>query len=76
MLKMTKEKALQLVEQAKDYDMNIHGKVMKSDAAYMVLELMDTEEFGNNYCASLNYVTNTFPEIDIDELDVELNRYI
>lgn len=48
----------------------------KSDACIMVLELMDTEEYGNNYCGALREVLNAFPEINRGELEKELDRYI
>lgn len=53
----------------------INGNV-KSDACLMVLELMDTEEHANNYCSALREVLNAFPEVDRDELETELDRFI
>lgn len=48
----------------------------KSDAAIMVLELMDTDQCCNNYCAALREVLNAFPELVRDELETELDKYI
>lgn len=42
----------------------------------MVLELMDTDEYGNNYCSALEAVLTAFPEINRGELEKELDRYI
>lgn len=53
-----------------------YGNHPASDAALMVLLLMETEEHANNYCSALREVLNAFPEIDRDELETELNRFI
>ena len=42
----------------------------------MVFRLMDTEEYNNNYCKSLDLVLKLFPEIDGELLEKELDRYI
>lgn len=42
----------------------------------MVLRLMDTEEYGNNYCRALSLVAELFPELDTDILKKELDKYI
>lgn len=47
-----------------------------SDPALIVLLLMETEEHANNYCSSLRVVLEAFPEIDRDELENELDRFI
>lgn len=52
----------------------IDGK--KSIFAAMVLRLMDTEEYGNNYCRALSLVAELFPELDTDILKKELDKYI
>ena len=52
----------------------IDGK--KSIFAAMVLRLMDTDEYANNYCKSLALVAELFPELDTDLLGKELDKYI
>ena len=52
----------------------IDGK--KSIFAAMVLRLMDTEEYGNDYCRALSLVAELFPELDTDKLEQELDKYI
>lgn len=52
----------------------IDGK--KSIFAAMVLRLMDTDEYANNYCKSLALVVELFPELDTDKLEKELDKYI
>ena len=52
----------------------IDGK--KSIFAAMVLRLMDTDEYANNYCKSLALVAGLFPELDTDRLEKELDKYI
>ena len=42
----------------------ISGGFMKSIPCTMVLRLMDTEEFGCDYCRALGLVLELFPEID------------
>lgn len=53
-----------------------YGQHPASDPALIVLLLMETEEHANNYCAALREVLAAFPEIDRDELENELNRFI
>ena len=48
----------------------------KSDFAHMVLLLMDTDEYSENYCGSLRVVLSLFPEVDREELESELNNWI
>lgn len=48
----------------------------KSIWCTMVLRLMDTEDYGNNYCASLSLVLDMFPEVNREELEKELAKYI
>lgn len=48
----------------------------KSIPCAMVLRLMDTELCSNNYCKSLGLVLELFPEIDREELEKELDKYI
>lgn len=42
-------------------------KQEKSIFCSMVLRLMDTENYANNYCDSLSLVLELFPEIDRDK---------
>lgn len=53
-----------------------HGAHPASDPALMVLLLMETEGLANNYCSALREVLAAFPEIDRDELETELDRFI
>ena len=53
-----------------------HGSHSASDPALIVLLLMETEEHANNYCGALREVLNAFPEVDGDELETELDRFI
>lgn len=48
----------------------------KSFFCTLVLRLMDTETYGNNYCQALNLVLELFPEIDRVKLEKELDKYI
>lgn len=48
----------------------------KSIFAAMVLRLMDTDEYANNYCRALSLVTELFPELDTDRMEKELDKYI
>lgn len=52
----------------------IDGK--KSIFAAMVLRLMDTEEYSNNYCGAFDLVRKLFPELNVNELEKELDKYI
>lgn len=52
------------------------GNHYKSIPCTMVLRLMDTEEYSNNYCRSLDLVLEVFPEVDRVELEKELDKYI
>lgn len=49
---------------------------IKSIPCTMVLRLMDTEEYGCDYCGALNLVLELFPEIDRAELEKELDRFV
>jgi hypothetical protein len=60
--------------QRKENYLNENGN--KSIYCSMVLRLMDTEEYSDNYCASLNLVMNLFPNISKESLETELDRYI
>ena len=73
---MTRNELQAMAGNAREWDIKTRGKAMKSNYAYMVLELMDTEEHANNYCSALREVLAAFPEIDRDELETELNRFI
>lgn len=48
----------------------------KSIFCSMVLRLMDTEEYGCNYCRSLDLVLTLFPEVDRKLLEYELDKYL
>ena len=52
------------------------GNHYKSIPCAMVLRLMDTEEYSENYCRALDLVLGLFPEIDRAELEKELDKYI
>lgn len=63
----------------KEKQMDILYKYINSEKsifATMVLRMMDTEKFSNNYCESLSLVCELFPEIDREELENELDKYI
>ena len=49
------------------------GNHYKSIPCTMVLRLMDTDEYANNYCKALALVLELFPEIDREELEKELD---
>lgn len=51
-------------------------KGAKSIFCSIVLRLMDSEEYGNNYCKSLKLVLGIFPEIDREKLEKELDKYV
>ena len=53
-----------------------HGSHSASNPALMVLLLMETEEHSNNYCSALCEVLNAFPEVNREELETELDRFI
>ncbi len=42
----------------------------------MVLRLMDTAEYANDYCNSLDLVLGLFPEVDREKLEKELDKYV
>lgn len=71
---MNKEKLEQIYNSAIKWE-NIR-KSGKSKACILVLELMDTEEYGNNYCASLECVLANYPEVDKVALEKELDKYV
>lgn len=71
---MFREEFKRLCEKAKQHpDVAKSGK---SDYCIMVLELMDTEEYSNDYCGALDAVCSAFPYVSRTELEVELNKYI
>lgn len=53
-----------------------YGSHPASDPALIVLLLMETEEHANNYCSALREVLAAFPEVNRDELETELDRFI
>lgn len=48
----------------------------KSVFCSMVLRLMDTAEYANNYCDSLDLILKLFPEVDRKRLEKELDKYV
>ena len=63
----------------KEQEMVILYKYINSEKSIfcaMVLRLMDTEKFSNDYCESLRLVCELFPEINAIDLEKELNKYI
>ena len=42
----------------------------------MVLRRVDTTEYANDYCNSLDLVLELFPEVDRDKLEKELDKYV
>ena len=48
----------------------------KSIFCTMVLRLMDTEKFSNDYYESLRFVCELFPELNIVALEKEVDKYI
>ena len=53
-----------------------YGNHPASDPALIVLLLMETEEHANNYCSALREVLAAFPEVNRDELERDLDRFI
>lgn len=49
---------------------------IKSIPCTMVLRLMDTGEYGCDYCGALNLVLEPFPEIDRAELEKGLDQSV
>lgn len=72
----TPEELQAMADSVKEWNARINRSDTKSDAAHMVLCLMDTETHANNYCASLEEVLYNFPQVDRAELETELNKYI
>lgn len=52
------------------------GNHYKSIPCTMVLRLMDTEEYSNNYSGALAFVLKIFPEVNRNELEKELDQFI
>ena len=52
------------------------GNHYKRIPCTMVLRLMDTEEYCNNYCRALDLVLKLFPEIDRVKLEKELDQFV
>ena len=71
---MFREEFKRLCEQAKKHP-NV-AKSGKSDYCIMVLELMDTEVYANDYCGALDAVCCAYPYVSRRELETELNKYI
>lgn len=53
-----------------------NGNHHKSIPCTMVLRLMDTEEYSNNYCSALDIVLKIFPEVNRAELEKELDKFV
>ena len=53
-----------------------YGNHPASTPALLVLLLMETEGHANNYCSALREVLAAFPEVNRDELETELDRFI
>lgn len=68
---MTRNELQAMADNRREY-----GQHPASDPALMVLLLMETEEHANNYCSALREVLAAFPEIDREELETELDRFI
>lgn len=48
----------------------------KTKQCRLVLILMDSDEFSNNYCGALDEVLREYPETNREELERELNNYV
>ncbi|MBD5178126.1 MAG: hypothetical protein HDT00_00295 [Bacteroidales bacterium] len=68
---MTRNELQAMADSRREY-----GTHPASDPALIVLLLMETEEHANNYCSALREVLAAFPEVDRDELENELDRFI
>lgn len=73
---MTRKELQAMADSVKAWRIKMYGKNDVSDPALMVLELMETEEHDNNYCSALREVLEAFPEVDRDEIETELSRFI
>lgn len=52
------------------------GNNYKSVPCTMVLRLMDTAEYSNNYCSALELVLKVFPEVNRVDLEKELDKFV
>lgn len=68
---MTRNELQAMADSRREY-----GSHPATDPALMVLLLMETEELANNYCSALREVLAAFPEVNRDELETELDRFI
>ena len=73
---MTRNELQAIADEARAWTIKTRGTDNKSKYAHMVLELMDTETHAENYCAALREVLNAFPEVDREQLEAELDRFI
>lgn len=71
---MTRNELQSLCDKAKKWEYIANSG--KSDACIMVLELMETDEYSCNYCGALDAVLTAFQEVNRDELERELDKYI
>lgn len=72
----TPEELQAMADYASAWTIKTRGADNKSKYAHMVLELMETETHANNYCAALREVLAAFPEINREELETELDKFI
>lgn len=57
-------------------EQKVWAQPQKSKQCSLVLILMDSDLFANNYCGSLREVLREYPETDRETLEKELDRYI
>lgn len=68
----TEKQIIKLSKSALIYNL----KDEKSIFCSMVLRLMDTQEYSCNYCKSINLVLELFPEVDREQLEGELDKWV
>lgn len=73
---MTRNELKAMADNVRDFHVKTRGKALMSAPAYMVLGLMETEEYTNNYCGALREALDAFPEVNRDDLETELDRFI
>lgn len=72
----TPEELRAMADEAHAWTIKTRSADNKSKYAHMVLELMDTDTHAENYCSALREVLSAFPEINREEIEKELDRYI
>ena len=70
---MTRKELQTICNKAKRYP--IVANSGKSDTAIMALELMDTNEYSNDYCGALREHLTAVPVLNRDGLEAELDKY-